>query len=385
MITLKKTIQTKEIDTLGKYGKKVEIKIDPLAYNIGLIGESGIGKSTLIKNVCEKLVGEDGYLALDMGKEDGHDAIHGIVSEKVEDWDKFIDVCEDIIENKSTDYPDLKVVIIDTIDQLFEITEPEIIRLHNKENPEKRVTSIKAAFGGFMAGEDKAVELILDQLWELKKVGVSFIVVGHTKKRDIEDPVTGQTYSTLTTNISQRYFNAIKTKLHFLGVASIDREIVQQKTGKKNAVTKKDEVKGVVKSESRRITFRDENYCIDSKSRFADIIEEIPLDTDMFIKALKDAIIAEHAKGDKPLEQSQKEQEELAKIKAKQVAEKNKQDKSQRELDEVLKKITDFIRDNKSDMKVIKPILEEAKKLGFANPTLVDNLKDAKKILSLIA
>lgn len=37
----------------------------------------------------------------------------------------------------------------------------------------------------------------------------------------------------LTTNMSQKYFNAIKTKVHFLGVAAIDRKIVKEKTGKK--------------------------------------------------------------------------------------------------------------------------------------------------------
>ena len=31
-----------------KFGEKREICIDPLAYNIGLIGESGIGKSTAV-------------------------------------------------------------------------------------------------------------------------------------------------------------------------------------------------------------------------------------------------------------------------------------------------------------------------------------------------
>ena len=61
-----------------KFGQKREICIDPLAYNIGLIGESGIGKSTVIKEVCEKLAGDEGYIALDIGKEDGHDAINGM-------------------------------------------------------------------------------------------------------------------------------------------------------------------------------------------------------------------------------------------------------------------------------------------------------------------
>lgn len=310
-----------------KFGEKREICIDPLAYNIGLIGESGIGKSTVIKEVCEKLVGDDGYIALDIGKEDGHDAINGIVSAKIPDWATFKEFCDDVIENKLTDYKDLRVVILDTFDQLLEITEPEVIRMHNRANPDKpKITSIKAAFGGFMAGEDKAIQLVLDKMWELKSVGVSFIAIGHTKKKDVDDPITGESYSILTTNMSQRYFNALKTKLHFLGVAYIDREIVKQKTGKKNIVTKEEEVKGRVLSESRRISFRDDNYSVDSKSRFADIVDEIPLDADAFIKALKDAILAEHSKGDKSVEQSEKELKEARKQQEKELAEKQKAD-----------------------------------------------------------
>ena len=310
-----------------KFGEKREICIDPLAYNIGLIGESGIGKSIVIKEVCEKLVGDDGYIALDIGKEDGHDAINGIVSAKIPDWATFKEFCDDVIENKLTDYKDLRVVILDTFDQLLEITEPEVIRMHNRANPDKpKITSIKAAFGGFMAGEDKAIQLVLDKMWELKSVGVSFIAIGHTKKKDVDDPITGESYSILTTNMSQRYFNALKTKLHFLGVAYIDREIVKQKTGKKNIVTKEEEVKGRVLSESRRISFRDDNYSVDSKSRFADIVDEIPLDADAFIKALKDAILAEHSKGGKSVEQSEKELKEARKQQEKELAEKQKAD-----------------------------------------------------------
>lgn len=280
-----------------KYGKKVEIKLNPLDYNIGLLGESGIGKSTIIKEVCEKLVGDEGYLALDVGKEDGHDAINGIQSEKIEDWDKFIEVTDDIIENKDTDWKDLKVVVIDTYDQLFELAEVEAIRIYNKKNPDKpKAETINQAWGGFGAGLDKTIELVLDRLWELKKVGVSFIVIAHTKKKDVDDPVSGQQYSILTSNISQKYFNAIKTKLHFLGMAYIDREIVQEKTGKKNLKTGKDIEKGKVVGESRVIRFRDDSYSVDSKCRFADIIDSIPFDSDEFIKALQDAILKEQSK-----------------------------------------------------------------------------------------
>ena len=54
--------------TEKKYGKKNIIKVDPLAYNLGLIGLSGIGKTTLAKQVCEQLVGQDGYMVFTIGK-----------------------------------------------------------------------------------------------------------------------------------------------------------------------------------------------------------------------------------------------------------------------------------------------------------------------------
>ena len=34
---------------MGKFGHPNEVKLDPLKYNIGLLGESGIGKTTLIR------------------------------------------------------------------------------------------------------------------------------------------------------------------------------------------------------------------------------------------------------------------------------------------------------------------------------------------------
>lgn len=376
-----------------KFGRKNEIKIDPLAYNFMLIGESGIGKTTVIKEYCEKLAGEDGYIFLETGKEDGQDAINGLNYVTCDEWDGeydemsntmgFATFIDDVIENKATDWPDLKVVVIDTLDELFAITEPEVIRMHNKENPNKRVKSIKAAFGGFMAGEDKAIEIVEDKLWSLKKVGVSFIIIGHTKTRNQTDPITGEDYMQLTTNMSQRYFNALKTKVHFLGVASIDREIVKEKTGKKNVVTGQVETKGVVKGETRRITFRDDNYVVDSKSRFAEIVPEIPLDSDALIKAFTDAIKAEQSKSGVSFDAAKKKQEKQKAELEKRVAEQEENAKSQAELDEVIEQIVDFFTENKSDIAKIKPILVACKEIGASNPKEIDNLEDAKKILAL--
>lgn len=374
------------------YGKKNVIKIDPLSYNIGLIGESGIGKTTIIKEMCEKLVGEDGYRFLECGKEDGADGIDGINYLNCPEWSMdydeytnsigFEDFVDDVVEHKSTEYPDLKTVVIDTYDQLIEIAKPEVIRMHNAEHPEKPVKSIKAAFGGYMSGEDKATEIVLDKLWELKSVGVHFIIIGHVKQRQQEDVVTGQTYTSLTTNMSMRDFNAIKTKLHFLGVASIDREIVQEKTGKKDD-KKKDIMKGVIAKESRKITFRDDSYSIDSKSRFADIVPECDFNVDSLIQALTDAIKAEASKGKKPIAELKKEQDAAAEKRAEQIAAVEESNKKEKELNEVKSKIKDFCIANKGKASVLKPLLALAKEKGYENPMAVDDIDIAKDILAL--
>ncbi|MGN8906402.1 AAA family ATPase [Bacillota bacterium HCP28S3_F12] len=295
---------------MGKFGKKKDVDLNPLHYSTCLIGLSGVGKTTIAKEMCEKLCGEDGYIHFDIGREDGADAIQGIVTEKIEDWAKLVEVTEDIIENKETDYPNLQCIIWDTFDELIVLAEKEAIRLWNKKNPDKKSDSINAIYGGFGKGQDKAMELILDRIWELKKVGISAFIIGHLKRTDITDPVTNETYSQLTADTTQRYFNAIRNKMHFIGVAYIDRDIVKEKTGKKNVVTHKDIEINKVVSEARVISFRDDTYSIDSKSRFSDIVDKIPFDCDAFIKAMQDAIEAERAKSGKTLAESQKEQAE---------------------------------------------------------------------------
>ena len=216
---------------------------------------------------------------LDIGKESGHDCINGIVSETIPDWDALEEVIDDIIENRTTDYKDLKIVVFDTLDELFVIGEEEAIRLYNKTVPaDKKASTINSVNGGFGKGLDACIELVLDKIWELKEVGISFAVIVHTKAKDIEDPLTGQTYQVITANMSQRYFNAVKTKLDVLGVAYIDRDIIKEKIEGRKDIKGKDITRNIVAGEARKIAFRSDDYNLDSKCRFPQIVSEIPLD-----------------------------------------------------------------------------------------------------------
>lgn len=377
-----------------KFGKKNVIKVDPLAYNICLLGEPKIGKTTVVKEMLEKLVGEDGYIFLEMAGEAGADAINGIVYEDIDDWSDLEDIIEDIEYNKNTDYKDLKAIVADTYDGWIKLAQEEAIRLWNRDHPDKRADSIDSAWNGFQKGQAKAFDLMFDILVRLRKVGVSMIIIGHVKNRELTDIATGTTYQTLTSDVEKVYFNLLKKKMHFIGLAYYDRTIITEKTGKKNIVTKKDETRNKVTEESRKIKFRDDNMALDSGSRFADIVEEIPLDSDELIKALQDAIKAEHEKqsGAKPIEEVKQEQEvEKEKIVEEEVTKKKEEIEQKREVEERNKLIEQFkstmvnIRNEKDR---VKKVTMKMKELGLSAKELesseVNKIKELVEFLEVL-
>lgn len=283
------------------YGKKNVISTDLSRLILGLLGEPGIGKTTTIYQMAEKEFGDEGYLLLDVGSEWGSEYIDGVVAEQTETFKKFLDVTNDIIKNKDTEYPNLKVIILDTIDALFEIGEPYLVKIYNQEHVGEKnfkpATTINAAEGGFMHGQDRLIEIVINQLVKLRKVGVGVWYTGHVKRRSNDDAFSGETYDMITTNMSQRYFAAIRNKSHAIGIAYIDRTLTQQEVGKENPITKEKKVITRVVSESRKVKFRDDSYVADSKSRLENIVEEVPLDADAILKALKDAV---SSKGNAP-------------------------------------------------------------------------------------
>ncbi|WP_346961398.1 AAA family ATPase [Clostridium sp.] len=369
---------------MGKYGKKNEIKIDPLKYNICMLGEPKIGKTTIIKEMLEKLAGEDGYMFLEMAGEAGADAIQGIIYEDCDEWSDVEDIVDDIIDNKTTDYPDLRAIVADTYDGWIKLAQEEAVRLWNVDHPDKRADTIDASWNGFQKGQAKAFELMFEIITKLRRVGVATIIIGHVKNRELTDIATGTSYQTLTSDVEKIYFNLLKKKMHFLGLGFYDRTIITEKTGKKNIVTKKEETINKITGESRKIKFRDDNMALDSGSRFANIVDEVDFNVDELIKAIEDAIRAEASKGNKSVDQLEAEQKEAEKERMKQIAEEEKKNKVNKELKEVVNSINAFIKENKKDMNVIKPILAKCKEFGATKPSELADIKSAKEVAKLI-
>lgn len=285
---------------MGKFGKRVNVATDLSKYMIGVMAPSGFGKTTLMYQMCEKEFGPEGYMILDMAQEDGVAALQGAFAEKVTTWKKMKEVVDDIVKNKATDYPDLKVVILDTLDAAFEAAEMYAVDTYNRENVGKqgfvKASSINSVEGGFGRGLEKVIEYVKKEIVRLQSVGVGVYWTAHVKEKDQVDLFTGAQYTTLTANMTMKYFNAIKNSSHIVAFGYFDRSIEKQAVGEVNPITKKAKERKSVLAEARKLKFRDDAMIADAKSRFSEITDEIDLDADLFINAIKDAIEAERAK-----------------------------------------------------------------------------------------
>lgn len=286
---------------MGKFGRRVNVATDLSKYMIGVMAPSGFGKTTLMYQMCEKEFGPDGYIILDMAQEDGVAALQGAVAEKVTTWKKMKEVVDDIVKNKETDYPDLRVVILDTLDAAFEAAEQYAVDTFNRENMGKpgfiKASSINSVEGGFGRGLEKVIEYVKKEIVRLQNVGVGVYWTAHVKEKDQVDLFTGTQYTTLTANMPMKYFSSIRNSSHVVAFGYFDRSIEKQTVGDVNPITKKAKERKSVLAEARKLKFRDDAMIADAKSRFSEITDEIDLDAGLFIKSIKDAIEAERLKG----------------------------------------------------------------------------------------
>ena len=361
--------------------KKNIVRPNIFDYNIAIFGQQGVGKTTLAYNVCHKLLG-DNYVIFNCGKEDGIKALPDAIYFDCPSWTEFDEIIDEIVsERDADDYKDLKVVVLDTIDEIFNMAETEVIRLAKRKNPEKNITTVNEAFGGFGAGLKKAEELVLDALWRLKSVGVNVFVIGHTKNKTMVDVVNDGEYDILTSNLSNRYFSEIATKMDVIGICYVDRNIITEKTNRKDIKGKTIE-KNVIASEARKICFRSDDYVTASKSRFPDIQGIIDLTADDFINAIESSIQKLIDKSSMSASDIKKHYETEEKAKMEQIAETNKKIKEEKNLEEIKTEIVEFFTSNKTNMSVIKPVLELCRENGYNNPNEIDSVEIAKKVLA---
>ena len=321
--------------------RKNVVKADLCNYSILLNGIGGVGKTTLFYQVTTKLYGEDGGLMINVGNEPQPNHIVNANYLQADTFKDIVEFVNELCKGRNGAYSHIKVVGFDTLDTIYDLAEDYVLEEYNNSvDGGKEVNTIKSAYGGYQAGENRVVDLVVKTLFKLRSYGYGLWINGHTKRKTKADQLGNIEYEQLTSDLPAKYYNAIKNKVNIVGTAYIRRSFDNMKQVKDAYNKGKMKTVGTVTDESRIIVFRDDDYAIDCKSHFPEICDACEFDRDCFIEAIYDAIKKELEKQvGKPIsdeqmkkvqEQQQKEQEkQVEQLIQEKVAEEQKQNDEQ--------------------------------------------------------
>ena len=241
-----------------------EIKPDINNLSIYLRSTKKFGKSTLFRDVVLAKYGDPSRgLLVGCGNEVGYKMLDNLNVTQVNTYKDMIELQKWLIEEKGREHH-IEMIAFDTGDELALLADAETIRQSNIENPSKKCKSIKAAFGGYTAGEKySANDLIKPYMAKLQDAGFGVWVIAHTKFKTIKEKggLDEDGYMQLSSNMGADYEAAFGDIFDVTLTGVIDRDLEEKKVGDKTKKYATDEV--------RKLYFRGTTL-IDAGGRFAD-------------------------------------------------------------------------------------------------------------------
>lgn len=221
------------------------------------------GKTTTWKNlILQKYNGDASRgLLIEVGNEHGTTMLDNINTTHVSSFKDLIQLKDWLIKEKGNEH-NIEMLCFDVVDELPEIFDKEVLRLHSIENPNKPCKSIKSCFGGYNAGVEMSANKIKAYMEELKNAGFGIVCIGHTKMKAVSDKATteDEKWMTLTGTLSSNYESAIADVCDIVLTGNIEREFETKGEG--------ENAKNYLVSEERRLYFRGTEL-IAAGSRFA--------------------------------------------------------------------------------------------------------------------
>ena len=238
------------------------IKPDIKNVSIYLRSVKKFGKSTLFRDVILEKYGDPSYgLLVEIGMERGDTLLDNVNTTHIDTYKDLMELQKWLIEGKGTEH-NIEIVGFDVADEIVPLFEKETIRQHNIENPQKTVKSIKAAMGGYTAGEQYSATLMKNYFDKIKSAGIQVWCIAHSKYKNIRDKanVDNEGYMQLTSNLSAAYEAALGDIFDVVLTGIIDRNI--------ETVGEGDSAKRYATDAIRKLYFRGTPE-IDAGGRFA--------------------------------------------------------------------------------------------------------------------
>ena len=238
------------------------IKPDIKNVSIYLRSVKKFGKSTLFRDVIVEKYGDPSRgLLVEVGMEHGANLLDNVNTTHVDTYKDLIELQKWLIEEKGKEH-NIEIVGFDVADEIVPLFDNETIRRHNVDNPQKQVKSIKAAMGGYTAGEQFSSTLMKNYFDKIKAAGIQVWCLGHSKYKNIKDKanVDNEGYMQLTSNLSAAYEAALGDIFDVVLTGVIDRNI--------ETVGEGDNAKRYATDAIRKLYFRGTPE-IDAGGRFA--------------------------------------------------------------------------------------------------------------------
>lgn len=273
-----------------KFGKtyKMSEKFEDYSYIINGVG--GIGKTTLVYEIGKLVTGSnEGTFIITCGGENKPKHIPDAFGDVAPDFKTFVAIVKELCTNREA-YPDTKFVAIDSLDEYARIAENYVVAEWNAScDINDRAKSISQAYKGFQKGENRACDLMIQQVMKLQDAGYSILEIGHTKTKSKSDVITQVQFEQLTCNLDNKYYNALKDKVNLVAMCYFEH-VIDNVEEKKNAFTKKMDKVGELVDRKRVMVFADDDNAIDCKSHFEYITHKIDFDAKGFVEAVEEAI-----------------------------------------------------------------------------------------------
>lgn len=241
-----------------------KIKADIKNCSIYLRSTKKFGKTSLFRDVIIEKYGDPSRgLLIGCGSEQGYTMLDNINAVQVMNYDELVELVDWLVTKKGIEH-NIEICAFDTADELVLITDAETIRIHNKDNPTKKVKSIKAAMSGYSAGEKySANNLIKPLMNKIKAAGIGVWVISHTKFKNIKQKGTTELdgWMQLTSCLGADYESAFGDCMDVVLTGIVDKPIIEKEVG--------DETKRFVNGETVRKLYFRETELIDAGGRFS--------------------------------------------------------------------------------------------------------------------
>ena len=239
------------------------ISTDIKQLSIYLRSTKKFGKTTLFRDtILAKYNDPSRGLLVGCGNEMGYKLLSNLNSTQVSSWKDLVELKKWLIDEKGKEH-NIEIVCFDTADELVLLADKETIRISNIENPTKQVRTIRAAMGGYTAGEKYSANNVIKPFMnDLQKAGFGIWCIAHTKMKSIKEKgsLEEEGYMQLSSNLSADYESAFGDIFDVTLTGVIDRDFEEKKT--------KDKVKKYTTDIIRKLYFR-ETPLIDAGGRFA--------------------------------------------------------------------------------------------------------------------